>query len=165
MVGRRDQFLEFGRDHQHAQALVGEVAQQLEDLGLGADIDAARRLVDDQQARVHAQPARQQHLLLVAAGKLADRLFGRGAFDAERLDVALDDLLLLGAVDNAGLLQARQDGKRQVLAHAHLGNDALDLAVLRDEADAVRDGVGGLGIVRFCRPSTFTVPPSRRSAA
>ena len=39
-----------GRD-QHAQALRGERAQLLVDLGLGAHVDAARRLVQEEQAR------------------------------------------------------------------------------------------------------------------
>ena len=39
------------------------------DLGLGADVDAARRLVEDQQPRLGDQPAGEQHLLLVAAAE------------------------------------------------------------------------------------------------
>ena len=76
-VGALDDLLEFGGDHQHAEALVGEFADERLDLRLGADVDAARRLVEDQQLRVGAQPAREQHLLLVAAGELADLLLGR----------------------------------------------------------------------------------------
>ena len=37
------------------------------DSRLGADIDAARRLIEDQDARVGGQPFCQHHLLLVAA--------------------------------------------------------------------------------------------------
>ena len=52
----------------------GERAQQPVDLGAGADVDAARRLVDDQEPRLHRQPFREQHLLLVAAREVADDL-------------------------------------------------------------------------------------------
>ena len=71
-----DDFLELGGDHQDAEALVGELADQRLDLGLGADVDAARRLVEDQELRIGAEPAREQHLLLVAAGELANLLLG-----------------------------------------------------------------------------------------
>ena len=49
------------------EALRREVAQNAIDVGLGADVDAARRLVDDQNARRARQPFGQHHLLLVAA--------------------------------------------------------------------------------------------------
>ena len=49
-----------------------EVGDELLDLGLGADVDAAGGLVEDQQPRLGDQPAGQQHLLLVAAGEVAD---------------------------------------------------------------------------------------------
>ena len=53
------------------------------ELGLDADVDAARRLVEDQDARVGQQPAREDGLLLVAARELADRLAQRGEPDAQ----------------------------------------------------------------------------------
>ena len=37
-------------DHDHRDALAGELRDQPVDLGLGADVDAARRLVEDQDA-------------------------------------------------------------------------------------------------------------------
>ena len=37
------------------------------------------------------EPAREQHLLLIAAGQFADRLIGRAQLDAERFDEAVDD--------------------------------------------------------------------------
>ena len=42
------------------------------DLVLGADIDAARRLVKDQDARPHCQPFGEDDLLLIATGETAD---------------------------------------------------------------------------------------------
>ena len=138
-VGALDHLLELGGDHQHAEPLIGELADQRLDLGLGADVDAARRLVEDQELRVHAQPAGEQHLLLIAAGQLADLLLGARALDAEPRDEAVDDLALPGLVDDAGARQLRQQRQRQVLAHRHVGDDALDLAVLGAEADAGGD--------------------------
>ena len=41
------------------------------DLVLGADVDAAGRLVEDQHVRIGEDPLAQHDLLLVAAGELA----------------------------------------------------------------------------------------------
>ena len=60
-----------------ATPLSASAAQQAVDLGAGADVDAARRLVDDQQPRLHRQPLGEQHLLLVAAREVADDLARR----------------------------------------------------------------------------------------
>ena len=88
-------------------AVLGEVGDELLDLGLGADVDAARRLVEDQQPRCGGQPAREQHLLLVAAGEVADERVGVGRPDVERLDVALRQLVLPRLRDRAGASRGR----------------------------------------------------------
>ena len=46
---------------------VGERAQQLVDFALGADVDAARRLVEKQDVAVAHEPFGDDDLLLVAA--------------------------------------------------------------------------------------------------
>ena len=61
----------------------GELADHVVELGLDADVDAARRLVEDQDLRVGEQPAGEDRLLLVAARELADRLAQRGEPDAQ----------------------------------------------------------------------------------
>ena len=48
------------------------LVQQVVHLDLGADVDAARRLVDDQDLRPQREPARQHDLLLIAAGEVGD---------------------------------------------------------------------------------------------
>src|SRR3954453_1749675 len=143
-VGALDHLLELGGDHQHTQALLGQLADQALDLGLRPHVDAAGGLVEDRELRVGGEPAGEQPLLLVAARELADALLGAGAFHAEAADEAVDDLALPRLVDDAGLGEAGQEGEGQVLAHRHLGDDTLDLAVLRDETDAGPDGVGRL---------------------
>ena len=52
---------------------LGDLGQDGVDLLLGADIDAARRLVADQQARRAQEGASDQQLLLVAAAQLPRR--------------------------------------------------------------------------------------------
>ncbi len=88
------------------------------------------------------QPASQEHLLLIASREFLHRLFGRTAFDAQLRDQAGNDLSLCRLVQHAAAAQARQDRERDVVGHAHLGNDAVALAVLGAEANSRRDGVG-----------------------
>ena len=55
-------------DHQHREALPRQLVHELVDLDLGADVDAARRLVEDQEPGSAAAIA-EHDLLLVAAGE------------------------------------------------------------------------------------------------
>ncbi len=96
-IGIGDDLVEFGRNHQQRQAAVAELANEPDDLGMGADIDAARRFVQHQDARRGREPARQQHLLLVAAGQQPDRTLRLRRADVEQPDEAACDLVLLGA--------------------------------------------------------------------
>ena len=80
-VGALDDLLELGRDQHDRQPRLGQLADQALDLGLGADVDAAGRIVEQQHPWLEAQDAGEQDLLLVAAGQLADPLIG-----ARRLD-------------------------------------------------------------------------------
>ncbi len=83
LVAEAEHLLQLGGDEQHRHAAVGQLHDQLLDLGLGADVDAAGGLVEDQQARLGDQPAGQQHLLLVAAGEVAHRHVGVRRPDAQ----------------------------------------------------------------------------------
>ncbi len=61
----------------------GKLVEDLVDFRLGADIDAARRLVDDQNLdALFGQPAAENDLLLVAAGEIDDVLLARRRADA-----------------------------------------------------------------------------------
>ena len=57
----------FGSNNDHSKTLSGEFGDQPVDLRLGADVDAARRLVEDQDARIGEKPTPDQTLLLVAS--------------------------------------------------------------------------------------------------
>ena len=84
-----DQLLHLGGDHDARPMPVGgQLGDQAVDLGLGADVDAARGLVEQQDAALAQQPARQHDLLLVAAGELA-----RDPVRVVRHDVQLAQLL------------------------------------------------------------------------
>src|SRR6478609_6324056 len=72
-VADPEHLLELGGDEHDGQPVVGELADEVLHLDLGADVDAARRLVEDQHARRQRQQPGEEHLLLVAAGERARR--------------------------------------------------------------------------------------------
>ena len=82
-IGQAEHLGKLGGDHQDRDAFAGELVEQAVHLGFRADVDPARRLVDDQQRRVAAQPFRQHDLLLVAAGERADRVGQASVLDLE----------------------------------------------------------------------------------
>src|SRR4051812_16737867 len=84
-IGHAQYLGKLGGDHQHRQALARELAQQAVNLGLGADVDAAGGLVDDQQLRVRGQPLGEHDLLLVAARQEADGIAEAVELDAQAL--------------------------------------------------------------------------------
>ena len=145
-VRQRQHFRQFGRNHDDGDAGARHLEQQIVHLDLGADIDAARRLVDDQHAGPQRQPARQHHLLLVAAGEVADDLVRRGHADVEELAVFLDQLVFLGIADeDAERADPVMRGDREIGADGERQEQRLLLAVLRHEADAVGNRIARAG--------------------
>ena len=81
-VRERQDLRQIARDDEAGGAVGGLPAHDLVDLVLGADVDALGRLVEQEHARVDAQPARQHDFLLVPAAQPVGR-----RLDAGRLDV------------------------------------------------------------------------------
>ncbi len=107
---------------------------------LAGDVDAARGLVEDQQARLGGQPARHQALLLVAARQRAD-----GRVDAGALLMPSARDAAVGAArvcccarELAPQAHARLQRQHDVLAHRQLGHDAFGLALFRAQRQALR---------------------------
>ena len=74
-------------------------SHDLVDFRLRPDVHALRRLVQDQHLRLDRQPARQRHLLLVAAGQRPTGCAGRRRLDPQLLHVASAAARRSGAVD------------------------------------------------------------------
>ena len=83
-VADADDLFHVAGDHQDGDARSASVAHQRVDLALGADIDAARRLIEDDDARVHRQPFGQHDLLLIAARKRSGPRRDAGRADVQR---------------------------------------------------------------------------------
>ena len=86
--------LKLRRDDEKRKPVLAQALDQADDLGMGADVDAAGRLVEDEEARLGGEPAGEQRLLLIAAGEKADGLFRIRRADVEELDEAVGDLVL-----------------------------------------------------------------------
>ena len=82
----RQQLRQLARGHDDGSALASQPADQLVDLGLGADVDPPRRLVEQEQLGLDQKPAGEDAFLLVAAGKARDRNVAAGGLDRQLFD-------------------------------------------------------------------------------
>ena len=82
-VGGLEHLQHLGAEHDHRIARMGEFAQQAIDLPLALDIDAAGRLLQQEQARLAHQRLGDGDLLLIAAGERADALEDRPGLHQE----------------------------------------------------------------------------------
>src|SRR5260370_12046178 len=71
-IGERQHGLGLGRKHDDGEALRAQIADDVDDVALGAHIHAARRLAQHHPARRIAQPFRKCDFLLLAAGQHAE---------------------------------------------------------------------------------------------
>jgi len=67
-----DDFVEFGGNEENREAVGAELGDELFDLGLGADVDAAGGFVEDDDGGLGREPAGEEDFLLVAAGEIAN---------------------------------------------------------------------------------------------
>src|SRR5260221_1550275 len=98
----------FGRDHQRRRAFGDQPVDQGEDLGLGADVDAARRLVENEQFGAGREPFSDHDLLLIAAGQQADRLPRARRRDPDLADQAVARALRAARIEHAAWKQLSQ---------------------------------------------------------
>ena len=131
-----DQLGHLRRDDDHRAALRRERGDEPVDLLLGADVDAARRLVDDDDARIELHHFGEQEFLLVAARHLAGEQALVADADVEALDRLVERLGFLCAVDQRPALEPVERGERQVGRDGLLEQQAFALAVLGQIDDA-----------------------------
>src|SRR3954451_7986698 len=100
-VADADDLGQVGRNDENRGARLREIVDDRIDLGLGADIDTARRLVEDQDFRADREQPRQQYFLLVAAGEPAGGNTDIRSTDAEPRERAPCAVAGLVAVEDA----------------------------------------------------------------
>src|SRR5471032_410550 len=142
-VADQHQLAQVARDDQQALALARQVGQQMVDVELGADVDAAGGLVEQHHRHVAVQPARHDDFLLVAAGQFGDRLRAVAAAYAQPLDVVGANGRLGITVQPAALADAFQPRQGAVDGDRLLQQQALPFAVFGDHGDAGFDGILG----------------------
>ena len=109
-----------------------ELVDQLVDLDLGADVDTARRLVEDQQPGVRRQPLADHDLLLVAAGEGA----GAGPDRSSGPSTARRRWPLRAAAARPPARRGCRASRARVMCCGRgVQHQALALAVLRYEAE------------------------------
>jgi hypothetical protein len=72
-IGDADDLRKLGGDDDDRFTLCGEAFDQAVNLGFRSDVDSARRLVEQQDLAIRRNPTGDDRLLLVSAGKEADR--------------------------------------------------------------------------------------------
>ena len=126
------------RVEQDRSARVGELAHQAVELLLGADVDAAGRIVEQDDARVGHQPLGDDDLLLVAAGQGRDRLVGLADLDLQLRAIAASIAALARpSVDERSAREPAERGDARFVGDRHRQHQAFGLAVLGDEGDAM----------------------------
>src|SRR5688500_1971418 len=115
------------------------MGEQRVDLALGADVDAARRLVDEDDGAVGVEAACDQTLLLIAAGQLLDE-----RVDARRADIEPAHKIAGYAsfelpAEQAGAADAAKPRQGDVESNRLRQEGAFGLAVLGQERHAAVD--------------------------
>ena len=119
-VREADDLGQLGGAEQDRPAAVGELADEQVDLALGPDVDAARRVVEQEDVRCDLEPLAEDDLLLVAAGQPADDRVRAVRLDAQRLDLATRG----AAHARDGRSHGRRDGRAPTATWAMLHRDA-----------------------------------------
>ena len=101
-----EHFVEVGADNNDRHAFAGEFGDDFVDGRASADIDAARRLVENDDLGLAQDALGDDHFLLVAARQRSDRLVGL-ALDEEACNAALGERPCPRAGDPAGRRDAQ----------------------------------------------------------
>ena len=96
-VAQIGQLIGFRGYDQHRHATLGQRADEAVDFGACADVDAARRLIENEHLGPRLQPTPDHDFLLIAATELSDRNIDARGLDREVADGALGQRLCDGA--------------------------------------------------------------------
>ena len=125
--------------------------QELVELLLGADVDAARRIVEQDDPRPGHQPLADDDLLLVSAGESGHRPIDAVRLDLEELRHLVDGRPFGGPIDDAEAAEPLDRCERQVVAHRHGQHQPFVLAILGDERHSHSVGLCHAGAAHLHR--------------
>src|SRR5690625_3304077 len=121
---------QLARGQQDRAAVVGDAVDEFVDLDLGADVDAAGGLVEQQHLGAGEDPAAQDDLLLVSAGQGADRLGHVVQPDPHALGDVACPAALAGPIGENAACAAAQRRVSEVVLNRGGEHQSLALAVL-----------------------------------
>ena len=110
---------------------------------LADDVDAARRLVQEEDRGVLMEKAGQGDLLLVAAGQAGNRLSGARRFDLHFRDPFPPGFPLLLIAKKPRADVGRKETQRQVVGDRPAQSQPFSLSVLAQQADPLPDALPG----------------------
>src|SRR4051794_6234330 len=108
-------------------------------LGFGANVDAAGRLVHDQELRTEREPLGDDDLLLVASREIENLLLDRRCAHAKQLDHPSRQGSLRTEAHDAKSAEAVEDRESDVLTDGQVQYESLKLAILWHQPDAAPD--------------------------
>jgi predicted NBD/HSP70 family sugar kinase len=137
------QLVELRRDDDDSETGRGQIGDHLVELGLGGNVNAAGRLVEQQDATVAQQPPGEHNLLLVSARELAHHPIGVVGDGVQHSELLADRLTLGPWVEHAAAHEPPEIGQAHVFALAPVEQETLRLAVLRGQPQPRRDRAVG----------------------
>ena len=121
-----------------AKPFRGQAEDELIDFLLGSDVDAARRLVEQQNPRIGRQPFADDDLLLVAARKRRHDLIDAGAAHREPFDHVGGERGFAGEGAKAEARERADRRQRDIVANRSRRDAGPRLAILGHQRDAER---------------------------
>ena len=132
-------FADFRSRVDDSQTLLRLFSQKLEHFRLRPDVDAAARLIEQNDFRLGRQHLADHDLLLVTPGKRTDCRFAAVRLDVHILDRLIDNLLFALARCEQTLGHFGDAGERQILADRHRLDETVALAIFRHQHKALLD--------------------------
>ena len=140
-IGQQEQFGHFRADHDDAKPLLGELKDQPIDFLLGADVDAAGRLVQEQDAWFGSKPFADHDFLLIAARQCRDPLVDARAAHRKTPDHTVGQCAFARESAQAKPRHGADGGQGDVVADRLAQVQAALLAVFGHQRDAQPIGV------------------------
>ena len=121
--------------------MFGELVDELVNLVLGPDVDAAGGFVEDDDLGVALEPLGENDLLLIAARKRAGDLLRAGDLDLNLVNVSGEGLSFLFLPDEAARGEVAEVRQTEVFADRLAEDESLCLAIFGQQANALPNGI------------------------
>ena len=134
-VAQLCQFVQIAGSYQYPAALCRTAPQGPVNIPAGHDINALSWFIEQEQPWVFAQPARQDHLLLVTAGQPADRLLGTVSADRVLQNQVLGLFPFQTPVHDEPAPVSPDDSGRNILPDREIQKSRIPVPVLGYKGD------------------------------